>query len=270
MTIRAQKNPMPVAAHATKNLQHEHKFSKHADGTKPRVLYAEDSTASRIVTTAMLKRMGLDVDAVEDGELALRHAEESSYDVILLDIEMPIMDGVTAARGIRALGGKTSKTPILALSAFLADSTEFSHWRDAFDHALPKPANSNELHRAIRGVLNSKQPTPPVVVEPAKAGSILTGLRATLPRGTWLKLMAMAATESVHYANAAAAAFEANDAETTRRCAHALKGLARNFEAAELEKKAVDIESGNAKREAVQELLTIANAWVTAAKVGTI
>ena len=106
---------MPVAAVASQNLRPDQKFSKHADGTRPRVLYAEDSTASRIVTTAMLKRMGLEVDAVEDGELALRQAEKSSYDVILLDIEMPVMDGVTAARGIRALGGKTSKTPILAL-----------------------------------------------------------------------------------------------------------------------------------------------------------
>jgi CheY-like chemotaxis protein len=261
---------MPVAAVASHDLRPDQKFSKLADGTRPRVLYAEDSTASRIVTTAMLKRMGLEVDAVEDGELALRHAEKSSYDVILLDIEMPVMDGVTAARGIRALGGRTSKTPILALSAFLADSTEFSHWRDAFDHALPKPANSNELHRAIRGVLTSKQLAPPIIVEPAKQGSILIGLRATLPRGTWVKLMTLAATESIHYANAAAAAFEANDAETTRRCVHALKGLARNFEAADLEKKAVEIEGGGANRKSVQELLAIANAWAAAAKAGII
>jgi CheY-like chemotaxis protein len=262
---------MPVAAVASQNLRPDQKFSKHADGTRPRVLYAEDSTASRIVTTAMLKRMGLEVDAVEDGELALRQAEKSFYDVILLDIEMPVMDGVTAARGIRALGGKTSKTPILALSAFLADSTEFSHWRDAFDHAVPKPANSNELHRAIRGFLSSPQPaTPPVIVEPAKPGSVFNGLRATLPRGTWVKLMILAATESIHYANAGAAAFEANDAETTHRCVHALKGLARNFEAAELERKAVQIETAGADREAVDELLAIANAWLRAAEAGVI
>lgn len=262
---------MPVAAVASQNLRPDQKFSKHADGTRPRVLYAEDSTASRIVTTAMLKRMGLEVDAVEDGELALRQAEKSFYDVILLDIEMPVMDGVTAARGIRALGGKTSKTPILALSAFLADSTEFSHWRDAFDHAVPKPANSNELHRAIRGFLSSRQPAPPpVIVEPAKPGSVFNGLRATLPKGTWVKLMTLAATESIHYANAAAAAFEANDAETTHRCVHALKGLARNFEAAELERKAMQIETAGADYEAVDELLAIANAWVRAAEAGVI
>lgn len=262
---------MPVAAVASQNLRPDQKFSKHADGSRPRVLYAEDSTASRIVTTAMLKRMGLEVDAVEDGELALRQAEKSLYDVILLDIEMPVMDGVTAARGIRALGGKTSKTPILALSAFLADSTEFSHWRDAFDHAVPKPANSNELHRAIRGVLKSPLPkAAPVIVEPAKPGSILNGLRAALPKGTWIKLMALAATESIHYANAAAAAFEAGDAETTQRCAHALRGLASNFEAADVEKIALEIERNGANRGTIQALQASANAWAAKAKAGII
>jgi CheY-like chemotaxis protein len=262
---------MPVAAVASQNLRPEHKFSKHADGTRPRVLYAEDSTASRIVTTAMLKRMGLEVDAVEDGELALRQAEKSFYDVILLDIEMPVMDGVTAARGIRALGGKTSKTPILALSAFLADSTEFSHWRDAFDHAVPKPADSNELHRAIRGVLKSPLPAvTPVIVEPAKPGSILNGLRASLPKGTWIKMMTLAATESIHYANAAAAAFEAADVETTLRCAHALRGLASNFEAADVEKKALEIERNGANRGTIYALQASANAWAAKARAGTI
>jgi two-component system sensor histidine kinase/response regulator len=262
---------MPVAAFASQNLRPDQKFSKHADGTRPRVLYAEDSTASRIVTTAMLKRMGLEVDAVEDGELALRQAEKSLYDVILLDIEMPVMDGVTAARGIRALGGKTSKTPILALSAFLADSTEFSHWRDAFDHAVPKPANSNELHRAIRGVLKSPLPkAAPVIVEPAKPGSVLNGLRATLPKGAWIKLMTLAATESIHYANAAAAAFEAGDAETTQRCAHALRGLASNFEATDVEKMALEIERNGANRGTVYALQAGANAWAAKAKAGII
>ncbi|MEQ1519851.1 MAG: response regulator [Aestuariivirga sp.] len=262
---------MPVAAVASQNLRPDHKFSKHADGTRPRVLYAEDSTASRIVTTAMLKRMGLEVDAVEDGELALRQAEKSLYDVILLDIEMPVMDGVTAARGIRALGGKTSKTPILALSAFLADSTEFSHWRDAFDHAVPKPADSSELHRAIRGVLKHPSPSaPPIIVEPAKPGSILNGLRATLPNGTWIKLMTLAATESIHYANAAAAAFESGDAETTLRCVHALRGLAGNFEAADVEKKALEIERNGANRGTVYAMQASANVWAAKAKAGII
>ncbi len=122
---------MAAAAHAHPSQASALRCIKHADGSRPRVLYAEDSPSSRIVTTAMLERMGLDVHAVEDGEHALKAAELATFDIILLDIEMPVMDGVAAARGIRALGGQHAQTPILALSAFLADSTELSQWRDA-------------------------------------------------------------------------------------------------------------------------------------------
>ena len=264
---------MPSAAVASAKLSHGKNVLVHADGSRPRVLYAEDSTASRIVTTAMLKRMGLDVDAVEDGELALRQAEKSNYDVILLDIEMPVMDGVTAARGIRALGGRHSKTPILALSAFLADSTESSHWRDAFDHALPKPANGNELHQAICGMLVQKAAHQSIVaphvaihIEPAKEGSLISGLRAGLPKGTWANLQRLAAAETVHYANAASIAVSANDVETLRRCLHAITGLAKNFDATEIEQFVKSIESDGRDNRRIAKLLVLATEWHNATK----
>jgi CheY-like chemotaxis protein len=239
---------------------------RHADGSRPRVLYAEDSTASRIVTTAMLKRMGLEVDAVEDGELALRQAEKSRYDVILLDIEMPVMDGVAAARGIRALGTHEG-TPILALSAFLADSTEHCHWRDAFDHALPKPANGNELHRAIEGILSAKRQRATAldiattIVNPTAPGAIALGLRSALPPGSWVKFRAMASNESVHYANAAALSFEFGDGETLRRCLVALRGLALNFEATDLAALAHRIEQQQPAADDIRHLVMLAKAW---------
>jgi CheY-like chemotaxis protein len=161
------------------------------NGASPRVLYAEDQTASRVLTTALLKRMGCTVDAVEDGEQASRKAETTAYDLILLDIEMPVMDGVTAARRIRA---NNTGTPILALSAFLADSTEYSHWRGAFDKALPKPANSNELRAAISEALSAESKPP--LDDP------LSALRQGLPAGTWKQLMATVAAEIEHYATA--------------------------------------------------------------------
>ena len=91
-----------------------------------------------------------DVDAVAHGEEAVRSASTYAFDVIVLDIEMPVMDGITAARSIRRLGGKASATPIMALSAFLADAMQSASWSDTFDIALPKPANKNELHAALQ------------------------------------------------------------------------------------------------------------------------
>lgn len=210
---------------------------RRADGSKRRVLYAEDQTTSRIVTTAMLKRMGFEVDAVEDGERALECARHDHYDVILLDIEMPVMDGVTAARSIRADLAHCDGTPILALSAFLADSTEHTKWRDAFDSALPKPANSNELLAAMQKALQHKDST---AVTPRRLGDAVIekidppmdmaqALRGTLSVGAWKRLCATAAEEMRQLTFTMGAAFEAAEPKTIDHCALAIKGLALNF-----------------------------------------
>jgi CheY-like chemotaxis protein len=123
------------------------------DGRRPRLLLAEDCDPVRIVTAAMLKGMGCDVDMAIHGEQAVKSATESHFDVIVLDIEMPVMDGITAARSIRRLGGPSAATPLMALSAFLADSMRAGDWRETFDIALPKPANRNELHQALATAL---------------------------------------------------------------------------------------------------------------------
>src|SRR5688572_32618968 len=111
-----------------------------SDGSAPRVLLAEDSGAARILTAALLSRMGCKVDAVEHGEEAVLCARTKDYDIIVLDIEMPVMDGVSAAREIRALGGEIADTPIVAFSAFLADTAKSGAVQSVFDQTLAKPA----------------------------------------------------------------------------------------------------------------------------------
>jgi CheY-like chemotaxis protein len=204
---------------------------KRADGSPRRVLYAEDQTSSRIVTTAMLKRMGFEVHAVEDGELALQAAHTAIYDVILLDIEMPNMDGVTAARSIREQVTHCKNTPILAMSAFLADSTEQCVWRDAFDSALPKPANTNELQNALRNAMDLKAQE--FLVTPSNQG-LFSALATSLSPGALRRLKLTAADEMRSIALTAGAALEARDLELLGKCRHNLKGLALNFEAPEV------------------------------------
>jgi CheY-like chemotaxis protein len=195
---------------------------RRADGSKRRVLYAEDQASARIVTTALLERMGFDVEAVEDGEIAFERAMAKSYDVILLDIEMPIMDGVTAARNIRAKASHCSETPILALSAFLADSTEHSVWRDAFDSALPKPANSNELQKAMHKALNGRPARNPVPQ--------WSTLSQSLPPGVLANLNRAAAREINHLVLAYDSCRITGDTETARHCRNSIKCVAASFE----------------------------------------
>lgn len=233
---------MAATATASKTERPATGVSRKADGAQRRVLYAEDQVSSRVVTKAMLEKMGFEVEAVDDGEVAVEKARESQYDIILLDIEMPVMDGVTAARIIRSEIHTHKDTPILALSAFLADSTEHCVWRDAFDTACPKPANSNELQRAMARAIACHQPSTPETQSIADAADaaaldpLWTGMRKSLPRGV-LKLVVASASEEMHHlALALAAAREASDEEQLHKCRHALLGLARNFGLADLDR----------------------------------
>ena len=219
------------AAATLANTGNEKSFRR-ADGQKRRVLYAEDQATARIVTTALLERMGFDVEAVEDGELAFEKAKLNAYDVILLDIEMPVMDGVTAARNIRAGTGPCRETPILAMSAFLADSTEHCVWRDAFDSALPKPANSNELQMAMQRVLSARKTTPREITDQSPLH--WTMLTTSLPPGTLSNLMKAAAKEINHLILAYSSCREVGDSDTANHCRKALKSVATSFDVTNL------------------------------------
>jgi len=201
---------------------------RRADGSPRRVLYAEDQLSSRVMTKAILERMGFEVDAVEDGELALNAARGDNYDVILLDIEMPVMDGVTAARSIRSQLAHCAATPILALSAFLADSTEHTKWRDAFDSALPKPANSNELRKAMTKAVAEHDERLRLPAKPSKA-DLLSALKYSLPAGAWKRMSQAAGAEMCHLINVMAAAKEAGDGAMQVKVADKLSQMATSF-----------------------------------------
>jgi CheY-like chemotaxis protein len=227
------------------------------DGSPRRVLYAEDQVTSRVVTKAMLERMGFQVDAVEDGELALHFARNDNYDVILLDIEMPVMDGVTAARTIRAELEHTADTPILALSAFLADSTEHCQWRDAFDSALPKPANGNELFKALHSAVQIKDARAQRML-PAKPSKedLVRALKHNLPSGVWKRISVAAADEMFHLINVLAATCDASDQAALQLVSRKLVQIASSFGAIAVAELTL---SGD-----ISALRRAVNSWVSA------
>jgi CheY-like chemotaxis protein len=92
--------------------------------------------------------MGCDVDAVEHGEQALDMARLARYDVILLDLDMPLMDGAQAAIAIRSVPGNEA-TAIIAVSAFLQAAGQSSDMWRVFDDEIAKPINLDRLRQAI-------------------------------------------------------------------------------------------------------------------------
>jgi len=87
-----------------------------ADESVLRVLVAEDNTTNQLVVRSLLERMGHECTVVENGQLAVDAVQEQTFDVILMDCMMPVLDGFGATRGIRALESGAD-IPILALTA---------------------------------------------------------------------------------------------------------------------------------------------------------
>lgn len=113
-----------------------------------RVLLADDTETVRELTSHLLERMGCNVDAAEDGDQALALARQFRYDLILLDLDMPLMDGTAAARAIRSRPSNRS-TLIVAISAYLgAVGDPSDRWR-VFDGELSKPISIDRLRQII-------------------------------------------------------------------------------------------------------------------------
>jgi two-component system, sensor histidine kinase len=110
---------------------------------------AEDNEVNREVLAAMIERLGQDAQFAQDGRQALDAAASQDFDLVLMDLHMPGMDGIEAARAIRALAGSRSRVPIAALTADAFDDTRERCMAAGMDAFLPKPVSVEALARLI-------------------------------------------------------------------------------------------------------------------------
>jgi signal transduction histidine kinase/ActR/RegA family two-component response regulator len=114
-----------------------------------RILVAEDNDVNQILINAVLTRMGHVVHLVANGQLAVEAVRRGDYDLVLMDLQMPGMDGVEATHAIRALGGTRGALPIIAMTANAFEEDRQACLAAGMDDYLPKPIDVERLAQAI-------------------------------------------------------------------------------------------------------------------------
>jgi signal transduction histidine kinase/ActR/RegA family two-component response regulator len=127
--------------------------------TSPHVLVAEDNPVNQIVAVAALRRCGCSVDVVSNGLQALEALSDGHYDAVLMDCQMPQMDGYAATRELRRREDGGHRTPVIAMTAHAMDGDREKCLESGMDDYIPKPLRREQLV----SVLRARIPEPSVV-----------------------------------------------------------------------------------------------------------
>ena len=142
--IEEKTSPKKIATQSVK--------SKKVSAENPLILLAEDNVVNQTITTHMLQKLGYQVDLAVDGEIALKKATEKKYALILMDCQLPHMDGYEVSQKIRehekGLGDKSS-VPIIALTANAMQGAREECMAAGMSGYLPKPFEKEQLERIL-------------------------------------------------------------------------------------------------------------------------
>jgi signal transduction histidine kinase/DNA-binding NarL/FixJ family response regulator len=114
------------------------------------LLVVEDNQINQVVISSMLRSAGHECDMARDGREAIAAVQKSSYDGVLMDIQMPVIDGVEATQSIRKLGEQYQKLPIIALTANAMAGDEEHYLGLGMNDYVPKPIDPDRLTLALR------------------------------------------------------------------------------------------------------------------------
>jgi len=220
-----------------------------------RVLLVEDNEINRQVARELLEGAGLVVETAGDGEQALRLLDRHAYAAVLMDVQMPVMDGLEATRRIRA-DARFAALPVIAMTAHaMARDRKKSLEAGMSDH-VGKPIDPKELYAALAHFLlpdatasapaAASAPEPPSGASPAGMRRLDARLGLSRVRGNDRLYRKLLREFPGKFGDAVAAIKErlaADDAPGARRLVHTLKGVAGNIGAMSLYAIATDVEA---------------------------
>jgi PAS domain S-box-containing protein len=228
-------------------------ITKHPPGARGRILIAEDGEANQLVAAAILRKAGYAVDLARDGEEALGAARTAAYDLVLMDVRMPRMDGLAATAAIRDLEGPAGRVPIIAMTAAVMPNEVARCLEAGMDGHVAKPMDLTALLAAVSDILENRPRRPRVAVhEPDPAGptlidhTTLQELRAAVGPGRLPRLIGVFADET---RARVARLIATDDVAVIEEEAHALISAAGTFGAAALRSIASSLEAACGARD---------------------
>ncbi len=212
-----------------------------------RLLLAEDNPINQEVTRGMVQRLGCELDTVENGEQALLAISERRYDLILMDCQMPVMDGYTATRLIREKEKRgelgAGHLTIVALTAHAMSGIQEQCLAAGMDDYLGKPFTLDQLHETLARRLGTKAPSVPIPPQPAPPPvqlldpNILNSIRALQSEGmpdVFQKVLNIYMQKSPGLMENLRQAISTGNASAVEFAAHSLKSANANMGALEL------------------------------------
>ncbi len=205
--------------------------------TRPTILVAEDNEANQALMSAILRKAGYAFEVVPDGLAAVEKVKENRFDLVLMDIQMPVKDGIEATREIRELG--YTDLPIIALTANAMRGDAERFLEAGMDVYISKPVRKEELFTVIEKFTrrdNSAAARPASGSSSLSAGGsgfdIDRALDETgLTLEDYIPLLDLFFTSSRDELRSLADATARGDAATATRNAHSVKGAAANMRA---------------------------------------
>jgi two-component system sensor histidine kinase/response regulator len=227
-----------------------------AAGRSLKILVAEDTPFNQTFILRLLEKNGFHPLLVENGRQALEAFNPDTFDVILMDVQMPEMDGFEATRQIRkreAGSGSEGHMPIIAMTAYATEGDRERCLEAGMDDYVSKPISASKLFKAIEALVPIGPPAPEEKAS-GSAGPPADGKKSVALNADGLirsfgndqdlfqELVEIFLNDSPQMLNTLRESLKSADAKTFKRTAHSLKGMLRNFQAESAAETAFELE----------------------------